>query len=131
MDATAVTGSGVGQRVIRKEDDRYLRGRGAFVADIRIAGMRDLAFARSPLAHARIRAITAPRGHERAVFTAATPTLRAIPTAGNDRRVIVAGRWYYTAWWHDRCIIRGNHYREAPCLIPQCCFTWSRAARSR
>jgi carbon-monoxide dehydrogenase large subunit len=71
MDGTMVTGSGVGQRIMRKEDDRYLRGRGEFVADIRLAGMRDLAFVRSPLAHARIRSIATPHGQERAVFTAA------------------------------------------------------------
>jgi carbon-monoxide dehydrogenase large subunit len=62
---------GVGRSVPRKEDDRYLRGRGIFVADIRPAGTRDLAFVRSPLGHARIRAIRKPDGYEGAVFTAA------------------------------------------------------------
>jgi carbon-monoxide dehydrogenase large subunit len=68
MDAIVTTGSGVGQRVPRKEDDRYLRGKGEFIADIRLAGMRELAFVRSPLAHARIIAIAKP-DHD--VFTAA------------------------------------------------------------
>jgi carbon-monoxide dehydrogenase large subunit len=62
--------SGVGQRVRRKEDDRYLRGKGEFIADIRLAGMRDLAFVRSPLAHARITAIAKPQGQGHVVFTA-------------------------------------------------------------
>ncbi len=48
---------GVGARLLRKEDDRLMRGRGEFVADIRLAGMQDVAFVRSPLAHARIRNI--------------------------------------------------------------------------
>ena len=48
---------GVGRRVRRKEDDRYLRGKGEFVGDIRLAGMRELAFVRSPLAHAEVVAI--------------------------------------------------------------------------
>jgi carbon-monoxide dehydrogenase large subunit len=65
------TGEGIGQPVLRKEDDRYMRGRGQFVADIRPAGTRDLAFVRSPLAHARIGAIRKPAGDEAAVFTAA------------------------------------------------------------
>ena len=56
----AQTGSGIGHSVPRKEDDRYLRGRGEFIADIRLAGMQDLAFVRSPLAHARIRGIHMP-----------------------------------------------------------------------
>jgi carbon-monoxide dehydrogenase large subunit len=74
MDTATISGSGVGQRVLRKEDDRYLRGKGVFIADIRLAGMRDLAFVRSPLAHARITGIVKPAGHERAVFTAADLT---------------------------------------------------------
>ncbi len=49
-------GEGIGQSVPRLEDERYLRGKGEFIADIRLAGMRDLAFVRSPVAHARIRA---------------------------------------------------------------------------
>jgi carbon-monoxide dehydrogenase large subunit len=61
-------GHGIGASVPRKEDDRLLRGRGEFVADIRLAGMRDLAFVRSPLAHARIRDI---RKNAAAVYTAA------------------------------------------------------------
>ena len=62
---------GIGCSVKRLEDDRLLRGRGEFVADIRLPGMRDLAFVRSPLAHARIRAITKPPTAEAAVFTLA------------------------------------------------------------
>ena len=53
----AGAGQGVGARLPRKEDDRLMRGRGQFVADIRLAGMQDVAFVRSPLAHARIRGI--------------------------------------------------------------------------
>ena len=51
---------GVGARLLRKEDDRLMRGRGEFVADIRLAGMQDVAFVRSPLAHARVRGISVP-----------------------------------------------------------------------
>ncbi len=61
-------GSGVGQPVLRREDDRYLRGKGEFIADIRLAGMRDISFVRSPLAHATIRAVGKPPGREGAVF---------------------------------------------------------------
>jgi carbon-monoxide dehydrogenase large subunit len=53
------------------EDDRLLRGRGEFVADIRLPGLRDLAFVRSPFAHARINAIRKPPGAEHCVFTGA------------------------------------------------------------
>jgi carbon-monoxide dehydrogenase large subunit len=61
---------GVGASVLRLEDDRYLRGRGRFIADIKLPGMLDVAFVRSPLAHARIRGIGKPTGHETSVFVA-------------------------------------------------------------
>lgn len=51
---------GIGANLLRKEDDRYMRGRGEFVADIRLAGMKDVAFFRSPVAHARILGIEKP-----------------------------------------------------------------------
>jgi hypothetical protein len=54
------TGEGIGQSVPRLEDDRYLRGKGEFIADIRVAGIRDLAFVRSPVAHARILNVRKP-----------------------------------------------------------------------
>jgi carbon-monoxide dehydrogenase large subunit len=62
-------GKGVGARLARKEDDRFMRGRGEFVGDMRMEGMREVAFARSPLAHARLGAITKPAGFEADVFT--------------------------------------------------------------
>ncbi len=40
-DAVADTGQGVGARLPRKEDDRFMRGRGQYVADIRLAGLQD------------------------------------------------------------------------------------------
>ena len=69
--ANAATSQGVGARLSRKEDDRFLRGRGQYVADIRLAGLKDVAFARSPLAHARIKAIHVPARYRDVVFTAA------------------------------------------------------------
>src|SRR3954451_1630712 len=65
------TGQGVGARLIRKEDDRLMRGRGQFVADLRFAGTQDVAFVRSPLAHARLHGISVPDANKSAVFGAA------------------------------------------------------------
>jgi carbon-monoxide dehydrogenase large subunit len=65
-----MSNQGVGARALRKEDERFLRGQGQFVADLRLAGMQDVAFVRSPLAHARIRGIDVPKAHREAVFTA-------------------------------------------------------------
>ncbi len=63
--------SGIGARLIRKEDDRYMRGRGQYVGDIRLAGMRDVAFVRSPIAHGRIKSVRIPDSVRNSVFTAA------------------------------------------------------------
>src|SRR4051794_25085371 len=64
-------GSGVGARLRRKEDDRLLRGRGQFVGDLKPAGLRDVAFVRSPVAHALIKGIEIPERWKGRVFTAA------------------------------------------------------------
>ncbi|QQP92802.1 xanthine dehydrogenase family protein molybdopterin-binding subunit (plasmid) [Skermanella sp. TT6] len=65
------TDYGVGASITRLEDDRYLRGRGRYVADIRMAGMLDIAFVRSPVAHGRIRSISKPADGAEDVFVAA------------------------------------------------------------
>ena len=70
-NASPGTKQGVGARMLRKEDDRFMRGRGQYVADIRLAGLQDVAFVRSPLAHARIKAIHVPERYRDVVFTAA------------------------------------------------------------
>jgi carbon-monoxide dehydrogenase large subunit len=66
-----MSGQGVGASVLRKEDDRFLRGRGQYVADFRLAGGREVAFVRSTVAHGRIRSVHVPDEHKSAVFTAA------------------------------------------------------------
>lgn len=66
-----MTKLGVGARLERKEDDRFLRGRGQYVADIKLAGMRDVAFVRSPVAHATIGEIEIPDGKRGQVFISA------------------------------------------------------------
>ncbi|MCH9675738.1 MAG: xanthine dehydrogenase family protein molybdopterin-binding subunit [Gammaproteobacteria bacterium] len=45
---------GVGAPLRRKEDARHLHGQGTFVADIRLARTKDVAFVRSPVAHGKL-----------------------------------------------------------------------------
>jgi carbon-monoxide dehydrogenase large subunit len=59
---------GVGASLPRKEDRRFLKGQGEYVANIRLAGMLDVAFVRSPMAHARIISIKKPPACENSVF---------------------------------------------------------------
>ena len=47
----------VGRSISRREDKRLLTGRGQFIADLKLPQMLYAAFVRSPLAHARIKAI--------------------------------------------------------------------------
>lgn len=47
----------VGERVKRREDPRLIQGRASYVDDLKLVGMRHLAFRRSDLAHGTIRGI--------------------------------------------------------------------------
>ena len=68
------SGKGVGASLPRREDPRYLSGKGRFIADIRLPGMLEMAFYRSPVAHARIGDMRKPAEHAARVFTAADLT---------------------------------------------------------
>ena len=48
---------GLGQSILRKEDARFIRGKGNYVDDIKLPGMLYLDITRSPYAHAKITAI--------------------------------------------------------------------------
>ena len=65
------SGKGIGARLPRREDDRFLRGRGRYVGDMKLPGMLEMAFLRSPLAHARIRRIGKPAEGAQHVYTVA------------------------------------------------------------
>src|SRR5262245_28880342 len=62
-----------GKSIKRREDPRFITGRGQYVDDVKIPGMTYAAFVRSPHAHARIRSIdvSAAKAHPGvvAVFT--------------------------------------------------------------
>jgi aerobic carbon-monoxide dehydrogenase large subunit len=65
-----MAGTGIGASAGRKEDKRFLRGRGQYVGDFRIPGAREVAFLRSSVAHARLLSIHIPEKLKGAVFTA-------------------------------------------------------------
>jgi carbon-monoxide dehydrogenase large subunit len=50
---------GMGHSVKRKEDPRFLRGKGNYVDDVKLPGMLYLDIVRSPYAHAKITNIDA------------------------------------------------------------------------
>ncbi len=61
---------GVGASLLRKEDDRFLRGKGHYIGDISLDGTREVAFVRSPVAHARLLGVQIPESIRSSVFTA-------------------------------------------------------------
>ncbi|WP_375311575.1 xanthine dehydrogenase family protein molybdopterin-binding subunit [Bradyrhizobium sp. A5] len=48
---------GIGARVVRKEDKRFITGKGRYVDDIKLQGMTHAHFIRSPHAHAKVKGI--------------------------------------------------------------------------
>ena len=52
---------GMGHSVPRKEDPRFIRGKGNYVDDLKLPGMLHLDIVRSPMAHARIKSIDAEK----------------------------------------------------------------------
>jgi aerobic carbon-monoxide dehydrogenase large subunit len=70
LRGSTLTKKAIGARLRRKEDDRFLHGRGQYIGDIRLARMRDVAFVRSPVAHARLTGVHIPERLRSFVFTA-------------------------------------------------------------
>jgi carbon-monoxide dehydrogenase large subunit len=72
----------MGQRILRVEDDRFLRGKGLYVENLEVENALHATFVRSPVAHARITGIdtsavaTVPGAQ---VFTAADVELQVFP----------------------------------------------------
>jgi carbon-monoxide dehydrogenase large subunit len=62
---------GIGARLPRLEDERLMRGRSEFVGDIKRVGMKEVAFVRSPVAHARLTGLDVPQAYRDRVFHAA------------------------------------------------------------
>ena len=55
---------GIGARVARKEDKRFITGRGRYTDDFAVDGMTHAAFVRSPHAHAKVKSIDAAAAHK-------------------------------------------------------------------
>jgi carbon-monoxide dehydrogenase large subunit len=68
MSVEVERSEGIGARALRKEDGRLMRGRGCYVGDIAMPGVQEVAFLRSPLAHARIRTLKKPDDATQDVF---------------------------------------------------------------
>ncbi len=84
-------------RMLRKEDPRFIRGKGRYVDDMQLPGMLHLAILRSPVAHARIVNIdiTAAQAHPKVKLVVtgamlAEKGLAWMPTLSNDVQAVLA-----------------------------------------
>jgi carbon-monoxide dehydrogenase large subunit len=88
---------GIGQSMKRKEDERFLRGRGTYIDDVVLPRMLHMAILRSPVAHARIAGIDSSAARALpgvvAVITGqdlAAHKLAWMPTLSGDTQAVLA-----------------------------------------
>jgi carbon-monoxide dehydrogenase large subunit len=88
---------GLGHRVKRKEDDRFIRGKGTYIDDITLPGMLHMAILRSPYAHATITGIDTSKAQAvPGVVAVVTGELMAqhklawMPTMSGDTQAVLA-----------------------------------------
>jgi aerobic carbon-monoxide dehydrogenase large subunit len=88
---------GIGESIKRKEDGRFLRGKGNYLDDISLPGMLHMAILRSPYAHARITSVdTSAASAMPGVVAVVTGELMAqhnlawMPTLSGDTQAVLA-----------------------------------------
>ena len=97
MSSTMHMHGGIGESIKRKEDGRFLHGKGNYIDDINLPGMLHMAILRSPHAHARIRSIdTTAAAANPGVIAVVTGELMAqhklawMPTLSYDTQAVLA-----------------------------------------
>ncbi len=88
---------GIGHSVKRKEDDRFIRGKGNYIDDIKLPGMLHMAILRSPFAHAKINGVDVSKAQGvPGVVAVVTGDLMAqhnlawMPTLSGDTQAVLA-----------------------------------------
>jgi len=107
----------LGQSVKRKEDDRFLAGRGNYIEDINLPGMLHMAVLRSPYAHARINSIdTSEATALPGVVAVVTGELLAqhnlawMPTLSGDTQAVLATDKVRMQGQEVACVIAEDRY---------------------
>src|SRR6267143_5672892 len=116
----------IGESIKRKEDDRFIRGKGNYVDDITLPGMLHMSILRSPFAHARIRSINTKSAEAVpgvvAVVTGALleqHKLAWMPTLSGDTQAVLATDKVRYQGQEVACVIANDPYiaRDAAGLI--------------
>ncbi|HEV2870544.1 MAG TPA: molybdopterin cofactor-binding domain-containing protein, partial [Actinomycetota bacterium] len=107
----------LGRSVKRKEDDRFLQGRGNYVDDINLPGMLHMSILRSPVAHARINSIDTSAAEALpgvvAVVTGellAQHNLAWMPTLSGDTQAVLATDKVRMQGQEVACVIAEDPY---------------------
>ncbi len=107
----------LGRSVKRKEDDRFLQGRGNYVDDINLPGMLHMSVLRSPVAHARINSIdTSAAAALPGVVAVVTGELLAqhnlawMPTLSGDTQAVLATDKVRMQGQEVACVIAEDPY---------------------
>src|SRR5712691_7979074 len=116
----------IGDSIRRKEDDRFIRGRGNYLDDIALPGMLHMAIHRSPFAHARIKSISSEAASAvPGVVAVVTGALLAqhklawMPTLSGDTQAVLATDKVRFQGQEVACVIATDPYvaRDAAALI--------------
>src|SRR5436853_261474 len=107
----------VGARIKRIEDPKLIRGEGAYLDDLRLAGTLHAVFIRSPHGHARIRAIDLRRAR-------AHPGVDALPAAIDLERAASGAPFAHAGWdtnvGYTSVLEQGDlaaAFRDAPVVV--------------
>ena len=107
----------VGRSVKRKEDDRFIRGGGNYLDDVRLPNMLHMAILRSPFAHARIEAInTSAAEAVDGVVAVVTGELLAqhklawMPTLSGDTQAVLATDKVRFQGQEVACVVATDQY---------------------
>jgi aerobic carbon-monoxide dehydrogenase large subunit len=116
----------IGESIKRKEDDRFIRGKGNYLDDITLPGMLHMSILRSPFAHARIRSInTKPAEAVPGVVAVVTGALLEqhklawMPTLSGDTQAVLATDKVRYQGQEVACVIATDPYvaRDAAQLV--------------
>jgi carbon-monoxide dehydrogenase large subunit len=115
--------SWLGRSIKRKEDDRFLQGRGNYVDDVKLPDMLHMAILRSPFAHARIRSIETSEAKAApgvvAVVTGAdlvSHKLAWMPTLSGDTQAVLATDKVRMQGQEVACVIAETPYQAHDAL---------------
>jgi carbon-monoxide dehydrogenase large subunit len=107
----------LGRSVKRKEDERFIRGRGQYVDDVKLPGMLHMSILRSPYAHARINSIDTTRASALpgvvAVVTGellAQHKLAWMPTLSGDTQAVLATDKVRMQGQEVACVVADDPY---------------------